>query len=476
MGFASVVISDASLLSEHMKATFRAWLARILPRASMPCVENVLAAYALNFNQMEVLEMAPNDALPMLHAAVKLCAALRECMDNHTLPIQEAVVEFIHTQAVWRISNRSEIYERLLLNYVRRAHDIATRQRVEAQDIVLGRVQRFSLLCGESLTEMLVSAPEVRVIRRLPQSRFWGAGNLSIFRFMHELLMDAEFTVKPCDVLPRFTERYRRAAWTPLLVTEFLVDFRAVVMWPIRDPRALLELARLLDIENMQWPENISDITQRMAPLLCSFLPDEQSAASLRAEWVQMGQTRPATEFLMHVACSLRHAFATVDLAHCRQFVRRHQRGFHPTRANVLVSMATHTRITEAWLRRVLQTSPLLRRVATGDPFALLKLHDHAIIDYVVEGDFSRVPEVLIFDLNRLRAIHATVGNRARDLRRLVDSDEVGRDDPLPLVQAAGVLRTIIFVCRFQHGECIATLARDLAQQVINAMRHLGVD
>ena len=450
-------------------------LQRLLPKETLPHIEDVLAAYALKLNENDILSLAPTDAPAMLSASFKLYTALNECMHGQKMPISEKLDHFIKTQAKWRTSNRSEIRTQLLLSFARRTHDIVTCQREEMHNVTLLSIRKFSILCREPLKDILGNAPEILVIRRLPQSRFWGSGNLSIFRFMHEILMDAEFNVQLTDVLPKFTSKYRSITWNPLVVTEFLIDFRAVVMWPVRDPRALVELARMLDIENMPWPENLPDITQRIVPLLCSVLPDQQTAAYLDAEWRHRSLTQPVTEFLLGVACSVRHAFALVDLAQCHQCVRRHQRGFYPTRANVLVSLATHTRITETWLRKILQTSPLLYRVAMGDPFALVKLHDHAIVDYVVEGDFSYIPEVLIFDIHRLRAIHANIGSRAKDLCRLVDSDEPTPDDPLPLIQAAGVLRTIIFVCRFQHGECIVSLACSLAQQIIDAKRHLGV-
>jgi hypothetical protein len=125
-------------------------------------------------------------------------------------------------------------------------------------------------------------------------------------------------------------------------------------------------------------------------------------------------------------------------------------------------------------------------RLAKGDPFALLQLHDLAIINIILPSkdqhrqhiDMSALPEILQFDFNRLQEIRLSL---CTDLlkHRILASDITFRSKFQDLVtagghhpsstgitEAANKLRSIIFVSRARHGNTVARIAYDIAKKM----------
>jgi len=313
---------------------------------------------------------------------------------------------------------------------------------------------------------------------------------------MHELLMDGSFKITAETTLPSFSEKYSQIPTSPIAVTGFLTDLRAVIMWPMREDSLLMDMAQVLDVENMQWPEDVKGIANRLVPLIVAMIPNTEVANGIRDDWLAMSPidalpTVQILAFLRDTALKLRFVYGALDLEQCSRNIRRHSGGFYHTAANALISKATQTKRTEMWMQHKLETCThkLLGRVALGDPFATLGLHDQLIVDFALQGNFvSPAPEILVFDIPRLRLIHASVGliGESEDanaklritLQKLIDEDDEDNAPPIfpqHLVDAASQLRNVIFVSRFQHGEMFSSLARDIASRLMEANTMLGI-
>ena len=62
---------------------------------------------------------------------------------------------------------------------------------------------------------------------------------------MHELLMDEGFSLSSEKILPNLCQKYTPILNTPLInviITEFLFDLLAVILWSVREPEVLLEI------------------------------------------------------------------------------------------------------------------------------------------------------------------------------------------------------------------------------------------
>ncbi len=332
---------------------------------------------------------------------------------------------------------------------------------------------RYSILIGgdSAYRQLLLDAPELRVVQSLPESKHWGPGNVSIFRLMHELLVDPNYVLEQRSVLQDFASAYRNLdAGSPTDVHRFLMDLRAVLMFPIRDQTTLTRMASCV---RMNEPWDLDAFAANLVPVIVEAIPVQQIADSVQQKWDQGPRSASETlGFLRDSALDLRYAHALLDLDECRRRVRRHPSGFHHTQLSHIIAKSTDTKHTEAWLSRLLgQGHPLLWRLAEGDPFALLKFHDHSVARFVLEDGCleSPVPEVLYFDIERMKAIRAQIlgPDEARRVMRVVTTST--DDDGLNarLLEAASALRNLIFICRFQHGDRVAELARAIARRAL---------
>jgi hypothetical protein len=168
---------------------------------------------------------------------------------------------------------------------------------------------------------------------------------------------------------------------------------------------------------------------------------------------------------------SLRYAFGLDELERCKRNVWRHGDGFHQTQADILVTQLTQTKLTEDWITGVLRRGhPQLDRLAAGDSYALLRFHDHEVIRFVLEGRFDApllVPEVLQFDIERMRAIVCDDLPPERIIH-MVDTREVPDDLPKYLKDSVASLQRMVYVCRFQHGDTVANITRRIASRMLS--------
>jgi uncharacterized membrane protein len=79
----------------------------------------------------------------------------------------------------------------------------------------------------------------------------------------------------------------------------------------------------------------------------------------------------------------------------------------------------------------------------------------------------SPVPEILYFDIERMKSIRAQIlgPDEARRVMRGVMTSSDGLNARLS--EALAALRNLIFICRFQHGDRVAELARAIARRVL---------
>ena len=464
-----------ALGSDKVLRLFALWLRRFLPKETPPDPQHILSAFGVCEYRLDFVSpvfTCPRALTVTAIALVRSMDAQLRAPDPAQVPhMLQCMDAYLAQYTAWRAANEPAIRRKLLQLAVARALRLITSRIQPSPDTAWERSIRMALFVGgmEELTQMTRSAPELKVVARLTSSSFWGPGDASVFKMMHEVLMDERFTLAPEAVCVRFRNRYQSIP--SHTIWEFLVDLRAVVLFPLRNDNVITEMTKVLDFESS--PFGPRECAERLLPLIIGVTPVWTVAQQIAAAWngCDRSQLSNILEVMRDAACSLRYAFALVDLDQCQRSVRRHSAGFHHTAADMLISRSTNTKFTEAWVQRTLCGHPLLRRLAEGDPFALIRFHDHEIMRFVLAGDFTPpVPEVLQFDVERMRTV---VDSQipAERLMEMVDTHEVPDDTPQYVKENVATLRRIVYVCRFQHGERLSELIQRLAGDMVRAIK-----
>lgn len=464
-----------ALLSVPVRHLFGAWLRRVCGKLPAPPyrTQDILSAYCVSAYSSLINPETPG-AAELVQAARSLVAMLDGCFlggFHEPTALCGEICAYMRVFEAWMDENGWEVRLTLLEFAVKRAINTLSKRQPRDEDAEFAA--RFSILIGgdAAYRQLLLDAPEMRVVHALPSSRHWGPGNVSIFRMMHEVLMDQNFVLDRATVFTGFAEEYRRID----AVRKFLADLRAVLMFPIRDAASLTLLAGCTCFEDKLLPgdENLGAFIEELVPAIVGAIPMQGLSDEVQRKWDQQYSRAPVTErleFLRDSALDLRYAYALLDLGECRRRVHRHPSGFHHTQVDMLISKSTETKHTEPWLLGKLheEDTAMLLRLAAGDPFALLRFHDRSIARFVLEDLHAPpVPEILYFDLERMHSIRAQIlcpSEARRVMEAIASSDDVACPR---LSEAVAALRNLIFICRFQHGNRLAELVCDLAKRAL---------
>ena len=462
-----------ALGSDKVLRLFTLWLRRFLPKSNeAPDPKHVLSAFSVCAYRLDFADPVFTSPRDLTLAAIALVQSmdtlLREPNPTLVPPMLQCMNDYLLLYHEWRAVNVLAVRQRLLQLAVTRALRLMTSRIQPNPDTARDRSIRMALFMGgmDELTKLTQSSPELKVIARLTSSSFWGPGDASVFKMMHEALMDERFTLEYETVCVRFRTKYQSIPTHKM--PEFLVDMRAIVMFPLRNDAIITEMTRLLDFESS--PFRLRECAEQLLPLIIKATPNPTVAQRIAAAWEGCDRALLPSilEVMREAACSLRYAYALVDLDHCQRSVRRHPAGFHHTHADMLISRSTNTKYTEAWIQRTLCGHPLLGRLAEGDPFALIRFHDHEIMRFALAGDFTPpVPEVLQFDVERMRALLVDNQIPAERLMEMVDTHEIPENTPLYVKENVASLRRMVYVCRFQHGERLSEIIQRLAGEMV---------
>lgn len=465
-----------ALNSDHVMQQFTLWFRRLLPkRIAAPCMRSVLNAFGICAFKYECADRtyADSDHLIELAEAVaqSMDANLRAPAASFDPAALEQMEEYLVVYCVWLSANDTDVREALLQTAVSRALQLITRRTERGANAEHDRFAKLSLFFDgmNAVAHFIQSSREVQLVSGLKHSLFWGPGDTSVFRLLHEILMDERFILSRDTVCVKFQAHYQKIP--PSKVGKFLQDLRAVLLFPLQDPPVITEMVRALDLDPAY--SDLSAFADRLMPLIARAVPNPAISQQLSTEWQTCDRETPhcVLDALREAAVSLRYAFALEELEQCKRNVWRHRDGFQHTQADVLVSQSTHTKHTERWIARILQRGhPQLERLAAGDSFALLRFHDHEIVRFVLEGQFDApllAPEVLQFDIDRMRGIMCD-GYPAEQILEMVDTHEVPDSLPQYLKDSVASLRRIVFVCRFQHGDSIAEITQRVAKRILS--------
>ena len=461
-----------ALSSDTVVHQFGVWFHRLLPRSvEAPCVRSVINAFGICAfgHQCADRAYADSDRLVELAEAFALSmdAGLRNppaLFDSVLLDHMEA---YLTAYCDWVTANEPNVREALIRITASRALQLISRRTQRDAEADHERCAKLSIFFGGAhrIKHFLGALREVQLILGLKGSPFWGPGDTSVFRMMHEALMDE--TIPRNTVCVKFRANY--AQIPPSKVGRFLQDLRAVLMFPLRDSAAIVDMARALDYDSDAF--ELASFAHRLLPVIARAAPTTAVSQHIAGAW---SRGSDALEVLREAAVDLRHAFALDELERCRLHVLRHGHGFHHTPADGVLGRSTVTKLTESWVERAVQglDRPQLERLAAGDSFALLRFHDHEIVRFVLEARFDvplLVPEVLQFDIDRMRAIVCD-GLAPERVLHMVDTHEVPDALPQYLRDSVETLWKIVFVCRFQHGDCIAAMAQRAAVRMLLAV------
>ena len=480
-------------------------------------VNRALSAYLFTLYGRDALDVSLPHAEALDRSARRLCECVHECMAAHTTGgdacprtlgrrVVEALDAFLGLHREWLAHNSQTILQRLAAGAIMRMHDLIGMHGGAASqpsNLPLGVFAvRSMAVTGETepIRRVLFDSSAVRMMRRMARSEFWGAHGLHTLRFAHELLVDPEYRVAMEQTVPLLSRKYapHRHVWS---ADELLLDAGTVLMWGCHRAEDISELAEAVDLD--LFPERLHDIpgtVERICGVIARLMPPAPVVYGgvVVAEGVHHGSggaerttmmmgTRASLERLLHATLTLRNALANAEVDELRaagdNVVNLHH-------ANTLMATSGSTRrwVLEAVLRHVRAGTADAERLARGDPFELLKLHDRAIIDTVLlgpvggatvlhhRGNADALPDVLHFDLERIHRIRQTLVHRkgwgaraAARFHELVTSGEC-LDHPPPdadVLEAAATLRTVVHICRCKHGNRIAELAQHAAQDLI---------
>jgi len=464
--------------STPMPLDFPIWFRRLLPKhvAMSYCMRSVLNAFGICAFKYQCVDRAHAGADRLIELASDVAQALDAKLRSPSAfePILlEQLEQYLAAYREWFAANEVNVREALHQALVSFALQNISRRTERAAMSESERACKLSFLVGGSATttQFMRSSREVQLIKSLPNSKFWGPGDTSIFRLMHEALMDERYVLPRETVCAKFRAHYIHI---PLSKTrKFLRDLEAVLLFTLQDPIVTIDMVRALGVDDV---EDYAAFADRLIPLIARavHMPAQQPLAQqILASWQECDRGSPESVLgvLREAAISLRYAFALEELDQCQRNVRRGQGGLYHTRADIRISELTTTKRTEAWIARILQHGPHphLERLAAGDPFALLRFHDHEIMRFVLEGHFDApllVPEVLQFDLGRMRGIVCD-GCAPERIIEMVDTMEVPDSLPQYLKESVASLRKIVFVCRFQHGQRIADITQSAALRLL---------
>ena len=446
---------------EKIGPLFELWTHRMFSRR-LRCV---LSAFLIP-GILEAVYQDTDGAQELSESAVSLAEVMKQCMEEDT-PREifiKSIMHYVPLYNDWFKTNESAVHLTLTQLAVKRTVNAYSKRPTRECEIQLSAELTFLIGGDAEFQRLIMCRPEIQVVYSLQNSRFWGPGNISIYRMMHEVLVDEGFVLDRSTVLTAFSETYRRIASQK----SFLMDLRSVLMFAIRDPVALTAMAGALHIEGQTL--DIDEYASRLIPAIISATPINTVAETIRRKWSEVSDdVISKLEFLREAALDLRYAYAVEDLEECRRRVSRHPSGFNYTHANLMIAKSTETKYTEAWLMRCLRNHPMLYRLAKGDPFALLKVFDQEIVRFVLNGSFDTpVPEILLFDLDRMRALHSQIldAKESQAVMRMVLSDEECCSNNTRLKEVAASLRNMIFICRFQHGLRVAELIQACAMMI----------
>ena len=456
-----------ALSSDHVAHEFSMWFRRLLPRnVEPPCMRSVLNAFGICAFKGGCADISYAGSGRLIELAETFARLLDERLHAPALfdPVLLAHMEdYLSEYCEWVYANEAAVRETMLQIAASRALFMVSKRTPRAADAAEEQCAKLSIFFGGAcaVKHFLQSSREVQLILRLKDSPFWGCGDTSVFRLMHEALMDCSLSRD--TVCVRFRANYRHIP--PSKVGRFLQDLRAVLMYPLQDRLSIIHMARALDFDPSRF--ELTAFAHNLLPTIAQCTPNPALANQISDSW----QRSDLLDALREAAVSMRYAFALEELERCRLHVMRHDDGLHHTQADALLGLHTVTALTEKWIERVLRrhSRSELERLAAGDSFALLRFHDHEIVRFVLESRFDApllVPEVLQFDVGRMRAI--VCGGLPRErVFHMVDTNEVPEALPPYLKDSVASLRQMVYVCRFQHGDRIAELTQRAALRML---------
>jgi hypothetical protein len=458
-----------ALSSDRVEHQFAMWFRRLLPRGvEAPCMRSVLNSFGICAFKYDCVDRAYADSDRLIVLAEGFAGRMDASLRTPTrFNLMEEMDTYLSTYCDWVYANENSIREMLLQTAVSSALQSISHRTQRGADAEHDKCAKLSIFFGgiHAVRHFIRSSRELQFILSLKNSPFWGPGDTSVFRMMHETLMDERYVLSRDTVCVRFRTHYERVP--PFRMAKFMQDLRAMLMFPLQDPPAVIEMVRTLDCNPSE--SELMAFADRLVPLIARAAPNPTASQHITQAWQECDCPTRVLGALRESAVSLRYAFALEELERCKRNVWRHGDGFHHTQVDILLSRSTNTKLTEDWIRRVLQGHAQLERLAAGDSFALLRFHDHEIIRFVLEGRFDTpllVPEVLQFDIDRMRTIMCD-GCPPEWIIHMVDTHDVPDGLPQFLKDSVVSLRRMVFVCRFQHGNCFADITQRTAKHMM---------
>jgi hypothetical protein len=315
--------------------------------------------------------------------------------------------------------------------------------------------------------------PAVRVMSRASRNEFWGSNGLHTSRFVHELLIDHDFTLGMESTLPGLAAKHHTRARS---ATDKLLDVGAAIMWVCHKAEAIIELADAIDFVSKTSPDIPSTVDRIVCRVIAAIVPS--LSTRMLGEWQQVRRSATDTEgrcldFLLRCTLTMRNELANNEIDALRTQRFSDLTGYIAQWDRVVpVSISTRRWVHAAVLRCDERT--ITERLAKGDPYALLRLHDRAIISMVIPSpdvlDPTRVPDILHFDFARLCDIRHTLNalgcTDADGLHELVTAEGGIHPTSAAMTDAATSLHNVIFVCRIRHGNTVARVALEIAQSI----------
>jgi hypothetical protein len=277
------------------------------------------------------------------------------------------------------------------------------------------------------------------------------------------------------STLPRLSTKYHTHTRS---ARDMLHDVGAAIMWVCRKAELIIELADAIDLETNPSLNIPSTVDRIVCRVIAAVVPN--ISARMLGEWQQVRRSAAdpdnrSLDFLLQCTLTMRNELANNEIDELRT------QHFSDLTSYIIqwdriipVSMSTRHWVHAAVLQ--CDEHMITERLANGDPFALLRLHDRAIINLVLPSpdyrflDMTTVPDILHFDFSRLWDIRHTMNTLgytdADSFHELVTAEDGIHPTSAAITDAATRLRAVIFVCRIRHGNTVARVAYEIARNM----------
>jgi hypothetical protein len=296
-----------------------------------------------------------------------------------------------------------------------------------------------------------------------------------VAKAMHDLILNKDHVIHIDQSTPQLSTRNT--------VNGRIVDSKGLrndmmsVMVGFVDDAAVLEEIADAFYETQNSPAFAAEIFE----VLMKIAMETPIASEIRSAW-ESGKEGSPLEALVYAIRMMQNLIDNKNIESARLIMAMDINPTSLTRQTWATMQITQKSQTCAWVRDLIQTKCSCQRIsamAASNPYALIEFLDTALVrlvlDSVPDVDYlaqDRLPEFLVHDHDRLTLLRSELSThpvQPEDFLELVNAREWMGPSPCPLavLHAAKLLRSMLDLCRFCHGQMLNAVVVGIAKDVV---------